>query len=118
MWTDPPRWPGGIIESAAIDRDFGVGARITVKAKGGPATTSTVTSVDSPRMWVGASSFPGLSMRYEHAIDTVPDGTMLTERVIMDGPLAGIAARFLGSRLATAFEASTARIAEITEQRG
>lgn len=114
-WTDPPLWPGGIIESATIDREFGVGAKITVKGKGGPATTSTVTSVESPRMWAGTSSFPGLSMRYEHEIDAVPDGTVLTERVIMAGPLAGIAAVFIGPRLATAFEASTARIAEIAE---
>jgi hypothetical protein len=54
-------------------------------------------------------------MRFEHQIDPVPDGTILTERVIMAGPLAGVAAMFIGPRLATAFESSTARIAEIAE---
>ncbi|OBC10280.1 hypothetical protein A5784_37135 [Mycobacterium sp. 852013-50091_SCH5140682] len=116
VWTDPPRWPGGIIESASIDREFGLGARITVKGKGGPATASTVTQVESPRLWTGTSSFPGLTMRFEHQIDPVPDGTILTERVIMAGPLAGVAAMFIGPRLATAFVSSTGRIAEIAER--
>ena len=92
-----------------------VGAKITAKAKGGPTTTHTVTSMDPPRGWVGVSKFPGLTMTYEHEIKVVEGGTTLTERAVMSGPLAGIAALLLGKSLAKGFKESTARIARLAE---
>jgi hypothetical protein len=114
-WTTPHKWPGGVIEKASIDRDFEVGANITAKAKGGPSTTHTVTSVDPPRGWVGESKFPGLTMTYEHEIEPVDGGTKLTERAVMSGPLAGVAALLLGRSLAKGFNESTSRIARLAE---
>lgn len=114
-WTNPAEWPGGVIEKASIDRDFVVGANITAKAKGGPTTTHAVTSMDPPRTWVGVSKFPGLTMTYEHDIDVVDGGTTLTERAIMSGPLAGIAALLIGKSLAKGFNKTTARIARLAE---
>jgi hypothetical protein len=67
-WTNPVEWPGGVIQKAGIDGAFVVGAKITAKMKGAPATTHTVTSMDPPRAWVGVTKFPGLTMTYEHEI--------------------------------------------------
>lgn len=114
-WTNPAQWPGGVIEKASIDGDFVVGAKITAKAKGGPSTTHTVTSMDPPRTWVGVTKFPGLTMTYEHEIDAVEGGTTLTERAVMTGPLSGIAALLIGKSLAKGFKESTARIARLAE---
>jgi hypothetical protein len=114
-WTTPQKWPGGVIERASIDGDFVVGANITAKAKGGPSTTHTVTSVDPPRGWVGESKFPGLTMTYEHEIEPVDGATKLTERAVMSGPLSGIAALLLGKSLAKSFNESTKRIAQLAE---
>ena len=116
-WTTPEKWPGGVIEKASIDGDFVVGANITAKAKGGPSTTHTVTSVDPPRGWVGETKFPGFTMTYEHDIEPVEGGTKLTERAVMTGPLSGIAALLLGKSLAKGFTESTARIARVAESR-
>lgn len=92
-----------------------VGAKITAKAKGGPSTTHTVTSMAPPRAWVGVTNFPGLTMTYEHQIETVEGGTTLTERAVMTGPLAGIAALLIGKSLAKGFTDTTARIARLAE---
>jgi hypothetical protein len=116
-WTNPSEWPGGIIQSTKIDGDFVVGAKIRAKLEGGPATTSTVTRMDPPGSWDGVSKFPGLTMTYEHTIEPADDGTLLTERVIMSGLFAAIAARLMGSGLEETFAATTERIARLAEGR-
>ncbi|OBH88800.1 SRPBCC family protein [Mycobacterium sp. E2733] len=117
VWTNPPEWPGGIIDKAEIDADFVVGAKIAMKVKGGPPTTSTVTQVDPPKMWVGVSKLPGLTMTYQHMVEPAEGGTVLTENVDLSGPFAGVAARLMGDRLAETFGETTARIARLAEAR-
>lgn len=117
VWSNPTEWPGGVIQATSIDGEFVVGAKIKGKVKGGPATTSTITEIDAPRSWVGVSNFPGLAMTYEHTIEDVDNGTVLTERVIMDGPLAGIAGLLMGKNLKKTFAGTTGRIAELAEAR-
>ena len=56
-------------------------------------------------------------MTYEHVIGDVDDSTMLTERVIMRGLLAGVAARLMGTGLEETFAATTGRIAGLAEAR-
>jgi ligand-binding SRPBCC domain-containing protein len=118
VWTNPSLWPGGVIESAKIDGNFVVGAKLTDKTKGGPTTTATVTLVDPPRMWVDVSKFPGLRMTFEHVIEAADEGTVLTERVIISGLLAAVAARLMGSRLEQTFAGTTSRIACLAEAHG
>ena len=117
VWTNPSEWPGDVIEAGTIDGDFVVGAKVGVKVKGGVKTTSTLTRVDPPKIWTSVSKFPGLTLTYEHAIDTAGDSTMLTERIIMSGLFAGVAARLMGSRLEETFAAVTACIARLAEAR-
>jgi hypothetical protein len=117
VWTTPSMWQGSVIESASIDGDFGVGAKITTKVKGFPASTSTVTRVDSPRIWVGVAKAPGLTMTYEHEIEPDGTGSVLTERAIISGPLAGVTARLIGKRLESTFGATTAHCAHLAESR-
>lgn len=71
--------------------------------------------MDPPRGWVGVSKFPGVTMTYEHEIEVVDGGTKLTERAVMSGPLAGLAALLIGKSLAKGFNDTTARIAEVAE---
>ncbi|MFL6091103.1 MAG: hypothetical protein ACJ71Z_13295 [Aeromicrobium sp.] len=115
IWTDPAVWQGGVIASASIDRDFALGAKITVRVKGYTPQTSTVTNIDAPRMWTGVANAPGLTLTYDHLIESTETGTVITERATMSGPLAGIAARLLGSRLAKTFTATTAHTARLAE---
>jgi hypothetical protein len=117
VWTTPSAWPGGIIESASIDGDFVVGAKYTTKVKGLPASTGTVTHVESPRIWGSVAKAPGLTLTYEHIIEPNSTGAVLTERAIMTGPLAGVAALLIGKRLESTFAATTAHCAQLAESR-
>lgn len=117
VWTNPSEWPGGVIAAATIDRNFGVGAKIRMKVQGGMATTATVVQAEPPKIWVGVSKFPGLTMTFEHVIDAAEDGSTLTEQVNLTGPLAGVAGRLMGGRLAETFSETTARIALLAEAR-
>jgi hypothetical protein len=56
-------------------------------------------------------------MTYEHVIEPDPKGAVLTERAILSGHLAGIAARLIGKRLESTFAATTAHCAHLAESR-
>jgi hypothetical protein len=89
-------WPGGVIASAKIVGDIDgrlvVGAKLTTRVKGYTPT-----------------------MTIDHVIEPVEAGTRITERATMSGPLAGVAARVLGNRLAKTFTATTAHTARLAE---
>lgn len=117
VWTNPSEWPGGIIDTAKIDGDFAVGAKITIKVQGGLANTSTVTRLEPPKRWVAVSKLPGLTMTYEHVIESADDGTVLSEHVMLSGLFAGAAADLMGNRLSQTFTQTTAHIARLAEVR-
>ena len=107
---------GGVIARANIDGPFAVGAKITTRVEGYPSLTSTVTRVETPRIWTGVAKAPGLTQTIEHVVEPTDAGALLTERTTFTGPLASIAARVLGGRLRKTLEATTtddcARLAE------
>ncbi|BBY15883.1 SRPBCC family protein [Mycolicibacterium litorale] len=115
VWTAPEGWPGDVIEVGAVDGEFAVGSTVTVKVKGGVKTKSTLTRVDAPKIWTSVTRFPGLTLTYEHVIDGSADGTVLTERVIMTGPFAGLFDRMARGQLQQTFTAVTADIARSAE---
>jgi hypothetical protein len=117
VWTNPSEWPGGVIEQGAVDGDFAVGSKVTVKVKGGVKTTSTLARVDPPTIWTSVSKFPGLTLTYEHVIEPAGDGPVLTERVIMTGLFAGLFDRMTRTKLEETFTAVTADIARLAESR-
>ncbi|MGE2716634.1 SRPBCC family protein [Mycolicibacterium litorale] len=115
VWTAPERWPGDVIEVGSVDGDFAVGSKVTVKVKGGVKTRSTLTRVEAPKIWTSVTTFPGLRLTYEHTIDDLGNGTVLTERVIMTGPFAGLFDRMTRAQLQETFVAVTAEIARSAE---
>jgi len=117
VWTDPAGWLGGPIATAELDGPFEVGGKITTRVKGYPAVRSTITRIESPRLWIGVAKQPGLTMTYEHVIEPAAGGTVLTERAILTGPFATLMARLLGRRLESTFAATTAHCAALAEAR-
>jgi hypothetical protein len=96
---------------------FEVGAKITARVKGYMPLSSKVTRIDSPRVWTGVAKAPGLTMTIDHVIDPIDTGVLLTERVILSGPLAGVVARLMGRRFESIYAATTAHGAELAEGR-
>jgi hypothetical protein len=119
VWIDVARWgESEHIESARIDGEFRPGAVITSKARGMPGSTLKVTRVEPPALWVDESRFPGVRMTFDHVIEPTPDGTVLTERANIRGPLAPMIGALLGRRLEALFSASVAHVARTAETRG
>jgi hypothetical protein len=115
-WTDVARWSeADHIESARVDGEFRPGAVITSKAKRLPGSTLTVTRVEPPRLWVDESRAPGVRMTFDHVIESRADSTVLTERVVIAGPLARIVGPLLRRRLEALFAASVAHVARSAE---
>jgi hypothetical protein len=115
VWTSPNTWAGGVISAAKIDGEFAIGAKLTVRVKGYTPLTSEITRIEPPTLWTGVAKNPGLTMTIDHVIEPAATGTVITERATMSGPLAAIAARLLGSRLAKTFAATTAHTAHLAE---
>lgn len=100
-----------------VDGDFVVGARVGVKVKGGVKTHSTLTRVEAPSIWTSVTKFPGLTLTYEHTIEVHEAGTLLTERVIMNGTFAAVAFPVLRRQLEETFTAVTGYIGHLAESR-
>jgi len=102
---------------AKIDGPFAVGAKITIRVKGHPPLTSTVTQSEPPMLWTGVARAPGLTETIDHLIEPTDSGTLITERSVFTGPLASIAARILGGRVRKTLEATTAHFGRLAERR-
>ena len=117
VWTNPAEWPGDVIVRADIDGPFVVGAKITIRVKGHPPLTSTVTRIEPPMLWTGVARAPGLTETIDHLVETTDSGILITERSVLTGPLASIAARVLGGTVRKTLQATTAHFGRLAETR-
>ena len=112
-WTAVASWSASDhIESASIDGEFRAGAVVRSKARGFPASTLTVTRVDRPTLWVDESRSPGMRMTFDHIIAPTADGTSVTERVEITGPLGFAVGLLLRRKLQALLAASVAHVAD------
>src|SRR6266699_4322902 len=115
-WTDVEGWSAyDHIEAACVDGAFQPGAAITSKAKGFPSSTLTVTRVEPPSLWVDESRSPGMRMSFDHVLEPGEDGTRLTERVHISGPLGRALGPLMRRKLEALFAASVAAVARQAE---
>jgi Polyketide cyclase / dehydrase and lipid transport len=116
VWTDPAEWPGDVIVTAKIDGPFAVGAKVTMRVKGHPPLTLTITRIEPPRLWTGVARVPGFTETIDHRVEPTDSGTLITQRSVFTGPLAPIAARLLGGMVRKTFAATTAHFARLAER--
>lgn len=116
VWTDVSRWTeDGLVQRAELTGPFAVGSTIAVRIRGFPASKTTITRVQRPRLWVSQARVPGLLIIYDHEILEAGNGVRLTERANLSGPLAGVVARLIGRRLEELFAQTTAQVARQAE---
>ena len=115
VWTNPAEWPGDVIVTAKIDGPFVVGATITIRVKGHPPLRSTVSRIEPPMLWTGVAKAPGLTETIDHFIEPTDSGIVITERSVLSGPLASIAARILGRTVRKTLQATTAHFGRLAE---
>ena len=118
-WVDVEAWSeADHIDSARLEGDFVAGSTIKTKTQGFPASTLTITEVEQPRRWVDESRTPGMRMTFVHDIELRDDGTIITERVLIRGPVGQVVGRAMRRRLEALLEASVERLARRAEAAG
>jgi ligand-binding SRPBCC domain-containing protein len=118
-WVDVEAWSeADHIDSARLEGDFVVGSTIKTKTKGFPASTLTIAEVEQPRRWVDEARAPGMRMTFVHDIELRGDGTIITERVLIRGPVGQVVGRAMRRRLDALLEASVEWLARRAETAG
>ena len=117
VWTNPAEWPGDVMVTAKIDGPFAVGAKITMRVRRHPPLILTVTRLEAPTLWTGMARVPGMTEIIDHLIEPTDSGTLITQRTVLTGPLASIAARALGGMVRKTFAATTAHFGRLAERR-
>ena len=118
-WVDVEAWSeADHIDSARLEGDFVAGSTIKTKTQGFPASTLTITEVEQPRRWVDESRAPGMRMTFVHDIELRDDGTIITERVLIRGPVGQVVGRAMRRRLEALLEVSVERLARRAEAAG
>lgn len=97
-WADMETWPewNTDTEWVHLDGSFAEGATGTLKPKGGPKVSFTVTRL-TENEFVDVSRMPGGRITFAHRIDETREGTRISVTVSIDGPLGFVWRRVLGS---------------------
>jgi hypothetical protein len=122
VWADVEDWPrwNPTIRDVAFDAPFAEGTTGRLKPAKGPTAKLVLREVRPAAGFVTASGLPGARMRIEHEVADAPEGgSRVTERAVLDGPLARLWSLFLGRQLSGDMEAATEATArEADERRG
>jgi Polyketide cyclase / dehydrase and lipid transport len=81
------QWSRHGVEWATIDGPFVAGATGKSKAPGSPVLGYRLVTVTPNASFVSEARLPGARMRFEHVIEPRVDGSRITHRVSLDGPL-------------------------------
>jgi hypothetical protein len=101
LWDDAERWPdwNPAIASAALQGSFAVGTTATIRFRGRPAMTFTITAIEPRRLLVDETRLPGARMGHEHRLDAATTGVTVGHRIYFDGPLAAFWGALMGRRI-------------------
>lgn len=87
------------IEAVGMNGDFTVGTTGWLKPVGAPKTATRLVSVSEPLSFTVESRLPLCKMRFEHELQAVDAGTLVTHRVLFSGPLAAVFSRLVGGKI-------------------
>ena len=109
VWTDIDKWSeyDEGIDWAKLDGEFAVGARFTLKAKGGPKLKGTIVTLEPERQFTDALQLFGARMLFIHTVEPGNNGFVVTVTLAMDGPLAWFWAMAVGRNREAGLETST-----------
>jgi len=84
-WSD---WSRNGVEWSRIDGPFAVGTKGKSKPPGSPALAFKLVAVEPDELFASEVRMPGARLRFDHVIEPREQGTRITHRVALDGPLA------------------------------
>jgi uncharacterized protein YndB with AHSA1/START domain len=99
-WIDPARWPDWDprVQDATADGDLAEGTGLRVKLRKGGTTRHQVTELEPNRRLVTEYRLPGARVGHDRTVEQRGQGSLVTHRLYVDGPLSGLWAMMLGRR--------------------
>ena len=100
LWEDPARWPewNTQIEHAELDGELAVGATAVVKFRRGGRVRFEVVALEPERLLTDEARFPGARLGREHRLEPRGEGSEITHRLYVSGPVSGFWSLMLGRR--------------------
>lgn len=89
LWTDVNNWATwhGDLDYCKMEGDFAVGNHFMLKPKGVRPVKIIITEINDGFSFTDCTIFPGAKMYDTHAMEETPDGLLLSNTLIVTGPL-------------------------------
>lgn len=118
VWSDVAGWPrwNPTLAKAALEGPFEEGATVRLKHAKGRESTVTLRDVQPGAGFAPVSPLPGAEIRIEHEVASMHGGgSRVTQRAVLDGPLARVWALLLAGQLRQDVPAGTEASARAAE---
>jgi Polyketide cyclase / dehydrase and lipid transport len=120
LWADVDNWkewdPG--VGDSSIGGPFAEGTGYVLKPKGGPRVTSVLTDVRPGEGFSDRTRLPLANLDFFHEVQRVGEGTRVTHRVEISGPLSFVFARLMGRSFENGLPETVRNLARLAEERG
>jgi hypothetical protein len=118
LWSDVASWPQWDVdlEVVTLDGDFAAGARGTLKPRGMDVFPFVLTRAEADRGYSDETPLDGAVLRFDHDLEPADEGTLIRQRVTVDGPAANAYFEPLAANIILDIPAALARLAQRAEQ--
>jgi Polyketide cyclase / dehydrase and lipid transport len=113
-WSE---WSRKGVEESSIDGDFEVGTTGTSKAPHLPKGKFELITVEPERKFASKASLPGASLVFEHELEPDGEGTQITHRATLDGPLAVVWTPLISRIIKRGMPDGVERLAELAVEK-
>ena len=99
-WIDPARWPewDPRVETVEAADKLEAGSELRVKLRKGGTTRQRVSALEPGRRLLTEYSLPGARVGHDRAVESHGQGSRVTHRLYVEGPMAGFWASMLGRK--------------------
>ncbi len=101
LYSDVKNWSAwdSDVKASSIEGQFTSGAMGTLQPSSGPKAKIVFTEVVPNHSFTVESKLPLCSMRFEHELSSVSEGTKVVHRVVFEGFLSPLFGRLIGSQI-------------------
>jgi Polyketide cyclase / dehydrase and lipid transport len=118
LWSNVSSWPDwdDDLEVVTLDGEFVAGALGTLKPTGMDELPFVLTRVEPDRGYSDETPLDGAVLRFDHDLEPTDAGTVIRQRVTVDGPAANEYFQPLAANIILDIPAALARLAQRAEQ--
>jgi Polyketide cyclase / dehydrase and lipid transport len=119
LWTDVENWPtwDQEVQHAKIQGPFATGTKGTLKPKGGPQSSFTMTDTVPFRSFTSRSKLPLTTLDFHHTLHVNGATTTVEHRVVMSGPLTFLFRRLIGTKIQRGLPHAVAELGRLASER-